>query len=218
MDQPDPACTVSRRELLKLAAVVSVSGIPLGVEAQTPKRGGVFKVRHHVQPVHFDPHQTIAFSTMMPLSYGMSRLVKVKAGAGVVPGTQPVEPDVAESWTQTNETTYVFNLRKGIRWHPKPPVNGRELTADDIKYTYERFLSIKGNPNHGTLEQIDKIEAPDKSTVRITLKQPYAWFLDMVASTSTWIVAREAVERTGDLKRPDSCVGTGPWTLDRYEP
>ena len=33
-----------------------------------------------------------------------------------------------------------------MRWHPKPPVNGRELTAEDVKYTYERFLSVPGNP------------------------------------------------------------------------
>src|SRR5947199_276131 len=82
-----------------------------------PTRGGTFKVRHHVQPVHFDPHQTIAFPTMMALSYCMSRLVKVKAGQSVVPGTQPVENDLAESWQRNNDTTYTFKLRKGVRWH-----------------------------------------------------------------------------------------------------
>lgn len=50
-----------------------------------------------MQPVHFDPHATLAFSTMIPLSYAYSRLVKVKAGSSVLPGTQPVEADLAES-------------------------------------------------------------------------------------------------------------------------
>src|SRR2546421_9197 len=77
------------------------------------------------------------------LSFTHSRLVKVKAGPSVAPGTQPLEPDLAESWSQPNDRTYVFKLRKGVRWHPKPPVNGRELTADDIKYTYDRFLQLK---------------------------------------------------------------------------
>ena len=86
---------LSRRDLLKLGGVaLAASALPVSAEAQTPKRGGVFRVRQHVQPVHFDPHQTIAFPTMMALSYCMSRLVRVKAGASVVPGTQPIENDL----------------------------------------------------------------------------------------------------------------------------
>jgi peptide/nickel transport system substrate-binding protein len=217
---PTPPTSLTRRDLLKLgAAAAAVSGLDLGVaEAQTPKRGGVFKVRHHVQPVHFDPHQTIAFPTMMALSYCMSRLVKVKAGPSVVPGTQPVENDLAESWERPNDTTYVFKLRKGVRWHNKPPVNGRELTAEDVKYTYDRFLTIKGNGNRYLLEAVDRIETPDKHTVRFILKEPNAWFIDQLAATATWIVAKEAVEKFGDLKRPEAVVGTGPWVLERYDP
>jgi peptide/nickel transport system substrate-binding protein len=225
MDQAARSTHVSRRTLLKLGTLAAAAAAgpldlraPAPAEAQTPKRGGVFQIRHHVQPVHFDPHQTIAFPTMMALSYCMSRLVKVKAGSSVVPGTQPVEPDLAESWTQVNDTTYLFKLRKGVRWHPKPPVDGRELTADDVKFTYERFLTIKGNGNRGLLESIDKVEAVDHHTVRFVLKEPNAWFLDLLAGTSTWIVAKEAVEKFGDLKRPEAVVGTGPWMLERYEP
>src|SRR4029453_11097844 len=48
-----------------------------------------------------------------------------------------------ESWSQPDETTYFFKLRKGVRWHPKPPVNGRELTAEDVVYSFERFRSVK---------------------------------------------------------------------------
>src|SRR5262249_10844418 len=157
-------------------------------------------------------------STMTMLPFTHSRLLMVKAGPSVRPGTFPVEADVAESWTRPNDTTYVFKLRRGVRWHPKAPVNGRELTADDVKYTYERFLTIKGNGNRPALEMVDKIDAVDKSTVRFVLKEPYAWFLDALASTSTWIVAKEAVEKFGDLKTPESPVGTGPWMLERYEP
>ena len=68
------------------------------------------------------------------------------------------------------------------------------------------------------LEAIDKIEVLDKYTVKFTLKEPFVWFLDALASTSTWIVAKEAVEKFGDLKKWESVVGTGPWMLERYEP
>ena len=225
MDNP-LVSPVSRRDLLKLGGIAAAAGAagsglhllrPGRAEAQAPKRGGTFRIRFHLAPVHFDPQQTVAFSTMVPLSFTHSRLVKVKAGSSVKPGTQPIEPDLAESWIQPNDTTYTFKLRKGARWHNKPPVNGREVTAEDVKYTYERFMGPT-NPNRGLLEQVEKIEAVDKYTVKFTLKEPFAWLLEALASTSTWIIAREVVEQYGDLKKPESCVGTGPWMLERYEP
>src|SRR5262245_24250355 len=88
---------------------------------------------------------------MVPLSFAYSRLVKVKAGPAVKPMTYPIEPDLAESWTQPSDTTYVFKLRRGVRWHNKPPVNGRELTADDVKYTYQ---GRAGTPRHAPLPQL----------------------------------------------------------------
>jgi peptide/nickel transport system substrate-binding protein len=214
---------LTRRSVLTTgaaAAVLAATGPQLvtPAQAQTPKRGGTFRMTVLADPLHFDPHQTLSFVTMVPLSFAYSRLVKVKAGPSVKPMTYPIEPDLAESWTQTNDTTYIFKLRKGVRWHNKPPVNGRELTADDIKYTYERFLSIPANPNKPVLEYVDKIEAVDKHTVKFTLKEPNAWFLDLLASTSTWIVAKECVEKFGDLKKVESVVGTGPWMLERWEP
>ena len=223
MDQT--ATSLTRRDVLKLGgaalAATSVGIGPLAPQpaaAQTPKRGGTFRLRSHVAPVHFDPQQTIAFSTMIPLSLAYSRLVKVKAGSAVVPGTQPIEGDLAESWERQGDNVYVFKLRKGVRWHNKPPLNGRELTAEDVRYSYDRFLTVKGNPNKYILEMVDKVEAPDKYTVKFTLREPSAWFIDRLASTSTWVIARECVEQHGDLKKPESVVGTGPWMLKSYEP
>jgi len=214
---------VSRRDLLKAAVVAVAAGMsglaPAATEAQTPKRGGTLRLAHQADPVTgFDPHQSISFLTQIPLSFAYSRLVKVKAGPSVKPMTYPVEADLAESWTQADERTWIFKLKKGVRWHPKPPVNGRELTADDVKYTYNRFLTIAGNGNKPVLESIDKIDALDKYTVKFTLKEPNAWFLDLLASTSTWIIARECVEKFGDLRKAESVVGTGPWMLERWEP
>jgi peptide/nickel transport system substrate-binding protein len=214
---------ISRRELLKLGGVAAGAALPFldrgPAEAQTPNRGGVFRIRGEDATTGFDPHLFSNHHRISTnLSFTHSRLVKVKAGPSVTPGTLPVEPDLAESWTQPNDRTYVFKLRKGVRWHPKPPVKGRELTAEDVKYTYERFLSIKGNPNRSTLGAVAKIEAVDRYTVRFTLSEPFGWFLDYLANTVMWIVPREAVEQFGDLKRPEACIGTGPWMLERYEP
>src|SRR5256885_5322748 len=224
MDETTPRDQgLTRRRVLQAGAAALTIAAParrLGAPAQAraPKRGGPLRMPVLSDPLHFDPHQTLSFVTMVPLSFVYSRLVKVKAGPSVKPMTYPIEPDLAESWTEPDDPTYSFKVRKGVRWHPKPPVNGRELTAADVKYTYERFLSIQGNPNKPVLEYIDKIEALDTHTVKFTLKEPNAWFLDLLASTSTWIVARECVEKFGDLKKVESAVGTGPWMLERWEP
>jgi peptide/nickel transport system substrate-binding protein len=217
--------SLTRRDLLKLGGVALAAGTgssvlagPGPAEAQTPKRGGRFRLRSHVAPLHFDPQQTLTFSTMLPLSLTYSRLVKVKGGSAVVPGTQPIEGDLAESWERQGDNVYVFKLRKGVRWHNKPPLNGRELTAEDVRYSYDRFLTIKGNPNKAILEMVDKVEAPDKYTVKFTLREPNAWFIERMASTSTWVVAKECVDQFGDLKKPETVVGTGPWMLRSYEP
>jgi peptide/nickel transport system substrate-binding protein len=211
---------LSRRELLKLGgtALAGAAVAPTLARAQTPKRGGTLAIRTW-DPPHFDPFQTISYKTHIALSFTHSRLLRHKAGPSVVPGTFPIEGDLAESWTQPNETTYVFKLRKGVRWQNKPPVNGRELTADDVVFSVNHFLTVKGNANAYMLEAVDKVEAVDKYTVKFTLKKPFVWFFDMLSNPhAVAIVAREVVEKHGDLKKWESAIGTGPWMLDSYRP
>ena len=227
MIESRPTATLSRRNLLKLGGVAAAASVLslrpdnsfADSEPEKPKakRGGTFRVRVSAPPAHFDPHQTAAASTMVPLSFAYSRLVKIKAGVWTVPGTQPIDGDVADSWDRKGDA-YIFKLVKGVRWHPKPPVNGRELTAEDVKYTYDRFLNMKGNPNRALLEMVDKVEVLDKLTVKFTLKEPNAWFVERLASISACIIAKECVEKFGDLKTWQSVVGTGPWMLERSEP
>src|SRR5215470_10437083 len=193
MDASVAPTTLSRRHLLKLGgAAAAGAAIPLlgqAADAQTPKRGGVFRIRGEDATTGFDPHLVANHHRIATnLSFTHSRLVKVKAGPSVTPGTQPLEPDLAESWSQPNDRTYVFKLRKGVRWHPKPPVNGRELTADDVKYTFDRFLTVKGNPNRAAVSLLEKVETVDRYTVKFTLSEPFAWFLDHLANTVSWIV------------------------------
>jgi peptide/nickel transport system substrate-binding protein len=214
--------SLSRRDLLKLgAAAVGGATLPPAIaRAQTPKRGGTLSVRLW-DPPHFDLHAAggISYKLHTLMSFTHSRLVRHRAGPSVQPGTFPLEGDLAESWSQPNETTYVFKLRRGVRWHPKPPVNGRELTADDVVYTIDRFLTTKGHANAHMLKAVDKVEAVDKHTVKFTLKEPYAWFLDTLASPMVAaIVAKDSADRFGDLKKPESFIGAGPWMLDSYQP
>src|SRR5256714_2635449 len=174
-----------RRDVLKagLAAGSTMSVWPLrtvwSAEAGQPKRGGILRVLGY-DPVHFDPHLTINFKTNTTLSFAYSTLVRYKVGPDVEPGTFTPEPHLAESWETPDDTTYIFHLRQGIKWHNKPPLNGRELVADDVKFTFERFLREPGNADRHMLAPVDHIDVEDRQTVKFDLKEPYDWLSDVL--------------------------------------
>src|SRR5262245_13248222 len=220
---PEHGRGVTRRDFVSagLAAGALLSAGPL--LAPSPllaqaRRGSVLRVRGY-DPPHFDPHLTLNFKTNTTLSFVYSKLVRHKVGPAVRPGTFAIEPDLAERWEEADDTTYVFHLRKGVRWQNRPPLNGRELTAEDVKFTFDRFLTEKGNPLRFMLDPVDRVEVVDRYTVRFRMKEPFVWFVQMLANPAgTWIVAREVVDKYGDLKKPESAIGTGPFILDRHEP
>jgi peptide/nickel transport system substrate-binding protein len=223
MRTPEPARRiapqVTRRELLKagLTAGAMISLPPLvqpgllwGGDTGQPKRGGILRVRG-LDPPNFDPHLTTAGFTQSTASFVYSKLVPHKVGADIPPGTFIIEPDLAERWEELDDTTYVFHLRQGVKWHNKPPVNGRELVAEDVKFTYERVLTEKGSTNRYLLDSVDRLEVVDRYTVKFMLKEPYVWFISVLAYlTSMWIIAPEVVQQYGDLKRSETAIGTGP--------
>jgi peptide/nickel transport system substrate-binding protein len=225
--RPHNARGVHRRALLKagLAAGVGMSAWPLthpmalwGGEAGPPKRGGILRVRGF-DPPHFDHHLTNAFKTNATLSFVHSTLVRHQVGPEVRPGTFPVEPHLAERWDRPNETTYIFHLRPGVKWHHKPPLNGRELVAADVKFTFDRFRTEPGNPLRDVLASVERVEVVDRLTVQFLLKEPNVWLLDMLAQPAgMWIIAPEVVHHFGDLKQAESAIGTGPFVLEHYEP
>src|SRR2546426_3057090 len=216
-----------RRQVLKAGLVASAAlstrslsrpSILWGAATGQPKRGGILWVRGY-DPPHFDHHFTLNVRTNATLSFAYSTLVRYKVGADVRPGTFTIEPHLAERWEQPDDTTYLFHLRQGVTWHNKPPLNGRELVAEDVKFTYERFRAEPANPLRFTLEAVDRIEVVDRYTVKFLLKEPFVWLVNVLANPySTWIIAPEVVEKFGDLKKSESVIGTGPFILERYEP
>ena len=224
---PRNSAGLSRRDLLKagLAAGVTLSSWPLhhppalwGAEAGPPKRGGILRVRGF-DPPNFDPQLTVAGFTQSTVSFVYSKLLRHKVGGDVPPGTFILEPDVAERWEELDDTTYIFHLRKGVKWHNKPPVNGRELVAEDVKFSFDRFLTEKGNADRYLLDSVDRVEVVDRYTVKFFLKEPYVWFLNVLAyPRGMWIIAPEVVQQFGDVKKAEAVIGTGPFILEHYEP
>src|SRR3989442_9307747 len=85
--------------------------------------------------------------------------------------------------------------------------------------TFDRFLTEPGNVIRYILEPVERVEVVDRYTVKFVLKEPFVWLVHMLANPAgTWIIAPEVVQQFGDLKKPESAIGTGPFMLERYEP
>src|SRR4029450_6620882 len=87
---------------------------------------------------------------------------------------------------------------------------------EDVKYSLERFMAKSGFTPRS--EPVSAIDVVDKHTVRITLKEPYAPFLNHLANPSFCVILpREAEEKFKDFNHPDAVIGTGPFVLKSYE-
>ena len=198
---------LSRRDFLLATALTA--GIPVAVasaQSRSPRLGGTFISAKTTEAPSLEPNleQALSRHRIDPLFY--NRLVEWSADG-------KLEPSLAQSWsTSADGKTWIFKLRQGVKFH-----NGRELVADDVKYSYERVLDPKlGSGGRGYLSAIENIEIADKHTVRITTKQPSASLLAGMAGNWSSIVPREVIEQRGDLRR--TAVGTGPFILQEWIP
>jgi peptide/nickel transport system substrate-binding protein len=184
---------------------------------QQPKRGGVLRLADREAP-NLDPHSSVSFLTHSWASMVYSQLVRFAYGPEQKHTADfTIVPDLAEWWTVSPEgLTYTFALRKGVRFHNKPPVNGREVTADDVKYSLERFMTKSGFK--ARFDQVQAIEVVDRYTVRLTLKEPFAPLLNHLANpTYTAIVPREAEQTFTDFNHAAAQIGTGPFMFKSYD-
>jgi peptide/nickel transport system substrate-binding protein len=147
---------------------------------------------------------------------------------GYEPGTTTLRNDLAEDYTISEDgLVFTFKLRDGIKFH-----NGREITAEDVRYSLERVTNPKTqSPGAGFFGMIDGFESwsqgegeglsgvkvIDDKTVEVTLSRPDATFLHVMALNFASIVPKEAVEELGqDFGRAP--VGSGAYTLAEWTP
>jgi peptide/nickel transport system substrate-binding protein len=209
---------MGRRANVTVGLLIALGLVMAGpARAQEPKRGGVFRVAVQEAP-GLDPHLTISFLSHSYVSLSYSLLVRFPNGPEQKhPADFSIVPDLAEKWAVSKDgKVYTFSLRKGVRFHNKPPVNGREVTAEDVKYSLERFMAKSAFATR--FEPVTAIDVVDRYTVRITLKEPYAPFLNHLANpVFCAILPREAEEKFKDFNHPDAVIGTGPFVLKSYE-
>ena len=174
--------------------------------AKPGKTGGILKVGINQDVVGLDPHTTNATASLHVIEHIYSGLLRFNEKLEIL-------PDVAESYTVTDPTTYTFKLRKGVKFH-----NGREMKAEDVKYSLNRIKDpATASPRASNFAPITGIETPDDYTVVIKLKAPYAPLLSVLADVTSAIVPKEVVDANGG-KLDKVAVGTGPFKFKEYVP
>jgi peptide/nickel transport system substrate-binding protein len=192
----------------------SSSGSATGSQAAastTPKRGGTLTISTNFR-LGFDPH--VMPTTEVSIE-GMFYSTVIRAN----PTTNELEPDLAAKWESPNGSTLIFTLAPNVKWHDKPPAGGRALKVDDIIYSLQRVST--SDPrfiNKSYVAGIDKMEAVDDKTLRMTLKQPDVTQLGNLSAPPVKILAPEVVDKAGKFATAESAIGTGAFLLDRNDP
>jgi peptide/nickel transport system substrate-binding protein len=132
---------------------------------------------------------------------------------------------LAKSWQQKDPTTIIVNLNQGIKWQNKFPMNGRDFTAQDVQYSYDRILGLnefqgKPNPFYSSLmSDIASVTAIDKTTIEFKLKYPSAMAIYQITGPymipgfvgPEWVHLSD--EQRNDWK---NVIGTGPYILTDF--
>ncbi|EPT7107919.1 ABC transporter substrate-binding protein [Klebsiella michiganensis] len=175
------------------------------------------------EPSSLDPHKVESDVENNIISDLFEGLVSVSP-------TGEIEPRLAEKWENKDNTVWTFHLRPGVAWS-----DGTAITAQDIVWSWQRlvspltaspYASYPGNMhivNGAEIAQGQKapetlgVKAIDDATLEVTLTQPNAAFLAMLAHPSLVPLDKVLISRYGDKwTKPEHIVTSGPYKLSQW--
>ncbi|MFN2363444.1 MAG: ABC transporter substrate-binding protein [Halarsenatibacteraceae bacterium] len=209
---------IKRVFIFVLAFSLLVSG---GVMASEAQYGGTLRLSNDTNWDTLDPAYASGFDAGDMASKIFDGLVRFDYHSNDIVNS------LAESWEASNENqTFVFKLREGVEFH-----NGRELTAHDVKYTFDRlydpevaspgtwvFSMIKGTDAalDGETDGLEGVTVIDDYTVQFDLDYPFGLFVTHLTLPYGFIVPEEVVNEHGD-QFSQNPVGTGPWVFESWD-
>jgi peptide/nickel transport system substrate-binding protein len=121
---------------------------------------------------------------------------------------------VVSDATSPDGLTHTINIRRGVKFH-----DGTELTAADVKFSFERALDPKLIvPSRPDLPAIAGIDAPSRWTVVFRLKAPDPIFKNRLAVPVTYVVPMDYVTRVGNVVFNQRPIGSGPYRFVKAKP
>ena len=219
-----------KKTLLLLVLAVAIALMCTPVFAAEPVYGGAAKWHEVSNPPQLDPHMATD-TTSARTALCMFDTLVTNSNDG-----QKILPWLAEKWDVSKDgMVWTFKLRKGVRFHKtteggKPTANGgREVTADDWKWSFERMIRDKSPRAYfidcvagydemaaGKAKTWSGIKAVDKYTLQFTLKKPFAPFLSVLAYNSLVVVPKEDVTKWGK-NFSFHPVGSGAFSFDTWK-
>jgi len=221
-------------EMVKLS-LKKLDGTTVEKMVEKPKYGGTFNQGSApagwAPPTHFDEGQGLfitawtIFRTNETLTQGdWARGPEGTGEAGwmlnLMPAFKVLEGCLAESWDLSEPGKIIFHIRKGVHFHDKPPTNGREMTAEDVAWSFNRlaFESPRAfqSAYAGFFGDDGYMKATDKWTVEMKCLPAYWPTIFRVYSTHTYVSPHEVVDEYGDFTDWRNSCGTGPFMLTDY--
>src|SRR5438067_2283272 len=161
-----------------------------------------------IAPTFLDPAETPGIGTPFTFLYALhDALFKPLPGNNMA-------PCLAESWKESPDgLVYEFKLREGLKFH-----NGEPFTADDVKFSFERYRGASAKLLH---ERVKSVDILDRHRIRFVLHSPWPDFLVFYATPATgaaWIVSKKYLEKVGEDGFKRQPVGLGPYRFARMNP
>jgi peptide/nickel transport system substrate-binding protein len=193
--------------LIALLLLTHAAVLP-AAHADAPAGLVTWAVGVSLPPAWFDPADATGILIPFMVYYALH-----DALAKPMPG-KAMAPSLAESWSVAPDgLSYEFVLRQGVRFH-----NGDPLTADDVKFSFERYRGVSAKL---LKERVRQVQVVDPLRVRFVLKEPWPDFLTFYATPATgaaWIVPRKYLEKVGDEGFKKAPVGAGPYRFVSFTP
>jgi len=221
--------TTTRKQIALSLVAASIFSACSGALAASVPAGTELAVKQELvrnngsEPASLDPHKVESDVESNIISDIFERLVSVRNDGSI-------EPRLAEKWEEKDNTVWTFHLRPGITWS-----DGTAITAKDIVWSWQRlvdpntaspYASYPGNMhivNAADIAQGKKspdtlgVKALDDATLEVTLTQPTAAFLSMLAHTSMVPVDPVLIKRFGDKwTKPEHIVTSGPYKITQW--
>jgi peptide/nickel transport system substrate-binding protein len=202
-----PSFCITRRDILGVSAATMIGATLRTANAAAP--GSELRVGAHVSlaPTWFDPAETSGIITPFMLLYAMHDAVMKAMPEG------PMAPCLAESCTMAADgLSYALKLREGVLFH-----NGDVLTAEDVKFSLERYRGASARP---LKERVAAVDIHDAHRLTIRLNEPWPDFLTFYAGATGagWIVPHKYVQQVGEDGFKKAPVGAGPYRFVSFTP
>ena len=212
MGRTDPGWRVTRMCTRSTRRLICTAAFALAMQS-TGAWSADLTIGLNVTPTSMDPHFHYVSQNASPLSHVLETLVAME-------GDRTLSPALATSWKAIDDTTWEFNLRKGVKFH-----DGSDFTAADVVFSFKRVLVVPNSPSSYAIfvKSIESTTVVDPYTIRFKTKVPDAEL--PINLSQVFILSQKAAggpapegKTTAQLNAGDGLVGTGPYRFVSFVP